>query len=160
MYAEIEQKLGKDIFDIISTYNDLKTYGTPQEWKAYYRQNKRAIGKYYDIKDSWYTTIDQQVAQLAGKMPEGQGVQIRPDITGIGAQELQQNLQQDQPTFQDFQDMIPAHVLSLVEDYYTNGDPLPESATKQLDRLARDLGYGSAAELQQAIGISMYQTAP
>jgi hypothetical protein len=158
MYADIEQKVGKDIFDIIDQYNDLKTYGTAAEVKAFNRQYKARINQYYDLKDEWQFTIDQQVAQLGASLPEGQGVQIREDIRGLGAEQLAGALQgPEQPSYEEFQAQIPEHVLSLVEDYITQGERLPESAEKQLDRLANELGYETGQDLIQAIGISLYE---
>jgi hypothetical protein len=158
MYADIEQKVGKDIFDIIDQYNDLKTYGTPADVKAFNRQYKARINQYYDLKDEWQLTIDQQVAQLGASLPEGQGVSIREDIRGLGAEQLAGALQgPEQPSYEEFQAQIPEHVLSLVEDYITQGERLPESAEKQLDRLANELGYESGQDLIQAIGISLYE---
>lgn len=160
MYADIETKLGKDITDVIDQYNDIKTYGTTAESKAFYRQNKARISKYYDLKDEWMLTINQNVAKLAANMPEGQDAEIRPDVSGIGAENLQGQLQeQDQPSFEDYQAMVPEHVLNLVVDYYRNGKPLTSAAQKQLDRLAYDMNM-SGDDLLQAIGISMYQNAP
>jgi hypothetical protein len=157
MYAEIETKLGKDIFDVMDQYNDAKTYGTPEEAKKIYNQNKARIKQYYSIKDDWTLVIDRAVAQLGATLPEGQGVSIRPDVQGVGAQQLAGALQEpEMPSYEDFQAFIPSHVLSLVEDYFTQGERLPESAEKQLDRLANEMGYDSGQDLIQAIGSSMY----
>jgi hypothetical protein len=159
MYSEIETKLGKDIFDIIQNYNDLKTYGTSQEAKQYYNQNKKSIGQYYDIKDEWEYTINQMVAKLAAKLPDIDA-EIRPDIdvTSLGAMNLAQSIEgEQQPTIEDFQAMIPDRIMNLVSDYYSEGTPLPDSANKQLERIAYDMGYGDAQELLQAIGIAMYR---
>jgi hypothetical protein len=158
MYKDIETKLGADITDVIDQYNDIKTYGTASESKAFYRANKARINKYYDLKDSWMLTINQNVAKLSANLPEGQGVEIRPDIQGVGAQNLQGQLQeQAQPTFADYQAMIPEHVLNLVVDYYQSGKPLTSAAQKQLDRIAYDMNI-SGDELLQQIGVSMYAT--
>lgn len=157
-YKDIEDQLGEEIFDIIDNYNDLKTYD-PAEAKRFYSQNKAKIKKYYSLKDDWSVTINQQVAQLAAHLPEGQDAGIREDYdsTSVTAQNLVNSLQpQEQPTYQDFQAMVPDRLMRLVEDYYTQSERLPESAQKQLERVARDMGYSSADDLLQAIGISMY----
>ena len=160
MYSDIEEKLGPDVFTIIDEYNDLKTYGTEQEYKNFYKQNKRAISAYYDLKDEWYIIIDQNVAKLSANIPEGQGATIREDydVTSPTQTELVGAVTpQQQMTYQDFQDRIPERVLNLVQDYIFNGQPLPPSVEKQLGRLAGDFGYGNASDLIQSIGTSMYQ---
>jgi hypothetical protein len=160
MYDDIEKQLGKDIFDIIQNYNDLKTYGTSKEVNQFYGQNKRAIGQYYDIKDKWEYTINQQTAKLAAKLPDIAGANIREDIdiTSVGAQNLAQTLGgEQQPTMEELQSVIPDRIMNLVSDYYREGEELPESAQKQLGRLASDLGYEDAQALIQAIGIAMYR---
>jgi hypothetical protein len=60
------------------------------------------------------------------------------------------------PTYDDFAAQIPDRLMNLVQDYMYNGEPLQESARKQLERLAREMGYGSSDDLLQAIGTSMY----
>jgi hypothetical protein len=159
MYADIEKELGAEIFDIIDEYNDLKTFGEPAEVKAFNRQHKREISKYYDIKDAWTIRINQEVAKLSAQLPEGQGVSIREDIdtTSPGAMSLSDELQPEyKPTYDDFAAQIPDRLMNLVQDYMYNGEPLQESARKQLERLAREMGYGSSDDLLQAIGTSMY----
>ena len=160
MYADIEKKLGKEVFDVIDTYNELKTYATEKETKSFYRQNKKSIEAYYDMKDGWYILIDQKVAELSSKIPEGQGATVRPDIdkTSPTQTTLADAVQpQQQMTYQDFQQEIPANVLNLVQDYIFNGKPIPYSIEKQLGRLAGNLGYANATDLIQGIGTSMYQ---
>jgi hypothetical protein len=162
-YADIEKKLGKEIFDTLDQYNTLKTYGEPSEYKSFYAQHKAEIKKYYALKDQWNITINQQVAQLSAHMPEGQGASIREDIdtTNLGAQNLANSLQpQQQPTFEDFQNQVPERLMNLVTDYFQNGDRLPSAAETQLSRLAKEMGYGSTDDLLQAIGTSLYQTQP
>jgi hypothetical protein len=162
-YAAIEKDLGKEIFDTISQYNELKTYGEGNEYKAFYAQHKAEIKKYYSMKDTWNVLINQQVAKLSAHIPEGQGAGIREDIdvTNIGAQNLANQLQpQQQPTFEDFQTQVPPRLMNLVQDYFANGDQLPESANRQLERVARDMGYNTSDDLLQAIGVSLYQAQP
>jgi hypothetical protein len=160
MYADIEKELGAEIFDIIDEYNDLKTFGEPAEVKAFNRQHKREISKYYDIKDAWTIRINQEVAKLSAQLPEGQGVSIREDIdtTSPGAMSLSDELQPEyKPTYDDFAAQIPDRLMNLVQDYMYNGEPLQESARKQLERLAREMGYSTSDDLLQAIGTSLYQ---
>jgi hypothetical protein len=162
-YADIEKKLGKEIFDTLDEYNTLKTYGEPKEYKAYYAQHKAEIKKYYSLKDQWNILINQQVAQLSAHIPEGQDAGIREDIdtTNLGAQNLVGQLQeQPQPSYQDFQNQIPERLMNLVQDYFQNGDRLPSTAETQLGRLANEMGYGSTDDLLQAIGTSLYETQP
>jgi hypothetical protein len=162
MYADIEKQLGKEIFDVMDEYNDLKTYD-PTEAKTFYSQHRGEIKKYYDIKDSWSMTINQSVARLAAQIPEGEGVSIREDIdtTSVGATDLAEELQQpEQPTIQDFQAQVPERLFNLVLDYYNANEPLPASAQKQLDRVAKDMGYQYGDDLLQAIGVSLYTQAP
>jgi hypothetical protein len=159
MYKDIETQLGAEIFDTIDEYNDLKTFGDPKEVKAFYRQHKREISKYYDLKDSWTIQINQQVAQLSAHLPEGENSGIREDIdtTSPGAMGLANELQPAyQPTYDDFASQIPDRLMNLVQDYMYNGEPLQESARKQLERLAREMGYNSSDDLLQAIGTSLY----
>jgi hypothetical protein len=163
MYADIEKQLGTEIFDTIDEYNDLKTFGDPKEVKAFYRQHKREISKYYDLKDAWTIQINQQVAQLSAHLPEGENSGIREDIdtTSPGAMGLANELQPAyQPSYEDFAAQIPDRLLNLVQDYMYNGEPLQESARKQLERLAREMGYNSSDDLLQAIGTSLYAQTP
>jgi hypothetical protein len=163
MYADIEKQVGPEIFDIIDEYNDLKTFGEPSEVKAFSRKYKRQIAQYYDLKDEWTIRINQEVAQLSAQLPEGQGVNLREDIdmTSPMAQSLSGELQPEyQPTYQDFAAQIPDRLMNLVGDYYSQGEPLPESARKQLERLAREMGYGTSDDLLQAIGTSLYTQTP
>jgi hypothetical protein len=163
MYADIEKQLGAEIFDTIDAYNDLKTFGEPAEVKAFYRQHKREIAKYYDLKDAWTIQINQQVAQLSAHLPEGENSGIREDIdtTSPGAMGLANELQPAyQPSYEDFAAQIPDRLMNLVQDYMYNGEPLQESARKQLERLAREMGYNSSDDLLQAIGTSLYAQTP
>ena len=159
MYKDIEAKLGSEIFDIMDEYNSLKTYGSPEETKAFYNQNKGKIKQYYSMKDTWSVTINQNVAKMTANLPDMQGAEIRPDVdtTSVGAQQLTEALQPEQErSFEEFQQIIPERTMGLVQDYYNTGEPLPESARKQLERLANELGYGSSDDLLQAIGTSLY----
>jgi hypothetical protein len=160
MYADIETQLGAEIFDVIDTYNDLKTFGEPAEVKAFSRQHKREISKYYDLKDSWTLRINQEVAKLSAELPEGENSGIREDIdtTSPGAMSLANELQPEyQPSYEDFAAQIPDRLMNLTVDYFERSEPLPESARKQLERLAREMGYGTSDDLLQAIGTSLYQ---
>lgn len=160
-YKAIENELGEEIFDIIDEYNALKTFGESGEAKSFYNQNKAAIRKYYSLKDDWAVIINQQTARLAAQLPEGQGAGIREDVdvTSPSAQNLVNSLQpEEQPTLQDFEAAIPQNTMSLIYDYYTQGERLPESAQKQLDRIAREMGYEYSDDLLQAVGIAMYET--
>jgi hypothetical protein len=160
MYADIEKQLGAEIFDVIDTYNDLKTFGEPAEVKAFSRQHKREISKYYDLKDSWTLRINQEVAKLSAELPEGENSGIREDIdtTSPGAMSLANELQPEyQPSYEDFAAQIPDRLMNLTVDYFERSEPLPESARKQLERLAREMGYGTSDDLLQAIGTSLYQ---
>jgi hypothetical protein len=162
-YADIEKQLGEEIFDVLDEYNDLKTFGEPAEVKTFYNQHRAEIKKYYEIKDAWAITINQQVSQLSAHLPEGEGVSLREDIdvTNYGAQNLAGQLQpEEQPTFEDFQAQIPERLLNLTMDYFYSSEPLPASANKQLERLAREMGYGSTEDLLQAIGSSLYTQNP
>jgi hypothetical protein len=47
--------------------------------------------------------------------------------------------------------------MNLTVDYFERSEPLPESARKQLERLAREMGYGTSDDLLQAIVTSLYQ---
>jgi hypothetical protein len=99
------------------------------------------------------------VAQLASHIPEGEDAGIREDVdvTSVSAQNLVEGLQEpEQPTFEDFQSQVPEKLMNLVLDYYNASEPLPESAQRQLDRVAKDLGYSYGDDLLQAIGVSLY----
>lgn len=160
MYSDIEKQMGKEVFELVNEYNDIKTYGTPAEIKQFYNQNKAEIKQYYALRDQWQATIDQNVVQLASQIPEAEGATIRPDadLSSLGAQDLAQSLQPEQQmTFEDFQAVVPTHTMNIVQDYLESGEKITESAQKQLERLARELGYADATDLIQAIGVSMYQ---
>lgn len=159
MYGAIEKELGKEIFDVLGEYNDLKTY-EPENAKSFYNQHKAEIRKYYKLKDDWSVIINQQVAQLSARLPEGEDAGIREDIdsTSVGAQQFAENLQQPKtPTFEDFQQQVPDKLMNLVVDYFQTGERLPESAQRQLDRIANEMGFEYSDDLLQAIGTSMYQ---
>lgn len=165
MYADIETKLGGEIYNTIDQYNQLKTYGTNTEQKSFYKQNRNAINMYYKMKDGWQVKINQEVAQLSAHMPEGQGAQVRPDYNTTSPTQSQfaQTVQNDgQPprTIQDFQATIPPRLENLMKDYIYNGDPLSDTASKQLDRIASQMGYQDVNELLQAYGQSLYQGQP
>lgn len=162
MYSAIETELGKEIFDIVDEYNTLKTY-EPGEARTFYNQNKAKIRQYYKLKDDWAMLINQQTAQLAAQIPEGQGAGIREDIdaTSPSVQNLANELQPEEaPTFEDFQRQVPERLMNLIIDYYSQNEPLPEPAQRQLDRVANDLGYEYGDDLLQAIGVSLYAQNP
>jgi hypothetical protein len=159
MYGDIEKQLGKEIFDVLDEYNDLKTYGEGNEAKTFYNQHKAEIKKYYDLRDDWGMRINQQTAALSAHIPEGADAGIREDIdsTNLGAQQLAENLQEpEQPTFEDFQAQVPERLMNLVTDYFYQSEPLPESARRQLDRVAKEMGFQYGDDLLQAIGTSLY----
>jgi hypothetical protein len=163
MYADIESKLGKDVFDMIAEYNDLKTYGTSVEQKAFYKQNRNAIATYYKMKDGWQVEINQQVAKLSAHMPEGEGATVREDydVTSPTQSQFAEAVQGGQaPTLQDFQSQIPDRLQNLLNDYLRDGDRLSETANKQLERIASQMGYEDVNDLIQAYGQSLYQTQP
>jgi hypothetical protein len=163
MYGDIEKQLGKEIFDVLDEYNDLKTYGEGNEAKTFYNQHKAEIKKYYELRDDWGMRINQQTAALSAHIPEGEDAGIREDIdsTNLGAQQLAQNLQEpEQPTFEDFQQQVPERLLNLVTDYFYQSEPLPESARRQLDRVAKEMGFQYGDDLLQAIGTSLYSQQP
>jgi hypothetical protein len=159
MYGDIEKQLGKEIFDVLDEYNELKTYGEGNEAKQFYNQHKAEIKKYYELRDDWGMRINQQTAALSAHIPEGEDAGIREDIdsTNLGAQQLAENLQEpEQPTFEDFQSQVPERLMNLVTDYFYNSEALPESARRQLDRVAKDMGFQYGDDLLQAIGTSLY----
>jgi hypothetical protein len=162
MYNDIEKKLGKDIFNVISDYNDMKTFGDPGEASKFYSQHKAQIKQYYTIKDSWTYTINQETAKLSAQLPDGKGATIREDFdsTSLSSQNLASSLQNNQPTYADFQAQIPDRIMNIVSDYFFNGDKIPTSAEKQLGRLASEMGYSDTDALLQAIGESMYSQVP
>jgi hypothetical protein len=163
MYNDIEQKVGKDIFDIVSDYQDLKTWGSPSEAKTFYRQHKAAISQYYDIKEAWQLTINQETARISAYLPEGEGAGIREDFdsTSVGAQNLADSLQpQEQMTMDDFNAVIPDRLMGLISDYIVNGERLPETAETQLSRIANEMGYQDVDDLLQNVGAAMYSQQP
>ena len=161
-YADIEAKLGKDIFEVMDEYYSLKNYGTPAEAKAFYRQHKGDIGKYYEMKEGWEVYINQKVAQLSAKMPEGEDAGVRQDYDAASPSQtaLAETVQGGQGQQIDFAAVLPERLQNLMQDYFYDGERLPESAEKQLGYLARDLGFGSAEELLQAYGTQLYQGQP
>jgi hypothetical protein len=159
MYGDIEKQLGKEIFDVLDEYNELKTYGEGNEAKQFYSQHKAEIKKYYELRDDWGMRINQQTAALSAHIPEGEDAGIREDIdvTNLGAQQLAGALEEpEQPTFEDFQQQVPERLLNLVTDYFYQSEPLPESARRQLDRVAKEMGFQYGDDLLQAIGTSLY----
>ncbi len=163
MYADIEKQLGKEIFDTVSEYNDLKTYGEPGEYKSFYNQHKAEIKQYYAMRDTWQVTINQETAKLSAKLPEGIGASIREDapLNSLGAQNLAGSLApQQQPSYDELASVIPERLMNLSQDYILNGEALPSSAKTQLGRLAQELGYGDVDSLLQIIGQAMYSQQP
>ncbi len=159
MYDNIEKELGKEIFDTLASYNDLKTWGEGDEAKVFYNQHKAEIKKYYALRDEWQVIINQETARLSSFIPDGQDAGIREDYdpTSLGQQGIVDSLQPEQQmSFDDFSAVIPTRTMSLVQDYMMNGERLPESARRQLERLAGELDYADADDLLQAIGSSMY----
>jgi hypothetical protein len=157
-FADIEKKLGADIFDVMNEYNDLKTWD-PAEAKKLYNANKARIKQYYQMKDEWSVRINQNVAQMASSIPEGINAGIREDVdvTSPIAQNVIGELQPEQQmSYQEFQEVIPPRLLSLAEDYFISGERLPETAEKQLGRIAQEMGYYSVDDLLQAMGTAMY----
>lgn len=157
MYADIEQKLGADVFDVIDEYNDIKTWGTPAEAKKYQAQHSKQIKQYYDLRDQWYVTIDQETAKIAAGIPDKQNAQIRQDadVTSPMVQDVMNVAQpQQQMSFEDYQNAIPDRVMNFIVDYYQTGNQIPYAAQKQLDRIAREMGTDTQTLIQN-IGISM-----
>ena len=159
MYDDIETKLGKDIFDVIEEYNDLKTFGERGESTRFYNQNKAKIKQYYKMKDDWNVIINQNVAQMTNYIPDAEGAGIREDINpnAVGSQQLAGSLQpQQQPSLQEFQSYITPSLMNMVVDYFYQGDQLTDSGRRQLERLAREMGYYDVDALLQAVGSSLY----
>ena len=161
MYEDIEKKIGADIFDVIDEYNDLKTFGECNEYKRFYAQNKAKIKQYYKMKDAWAIIINQNVARLSAHLPESEGEGIREDYdtTSPGARGLAGSLEGpggERMALEDFRSVIPERLMNLTLDYFYEGKRLPESAERQLSRLAQELGYYDTDELLQAIGTSLY----
>lgn len=159
MYSDIETKLGKEIFNVMDEYNDLKTFGSTAEQKAFYRQHRSEISQYYNMKDAWNVEINKNVAEISAHIPDIQGAQIREDYDPNSPTQsaLADAVQpQQQMTYEDFQAVIPERLDNLMQDYFTNGERLPESAEKQLSRIANELGFGSVDDLLQAYGSSLY----
>src|SRR3990167_10394626 len=112
MYADIEVKMGEEIFEVMDEYNDIKDYGTPAEIKAFENSNKAKIKQYYAMRDEWQLTIDRKVAELSAQIPESEGAQVRQDYSVTSPKQTQlagavETQAHPQPTFQDFQAMIP-----------------------------------------------------
>lgn len=159
MYTAIEKELGAEIFDVMDEYNDLKTFGTPAETKAFYNQHKADIKKYYALKDEWNIKINQNVAAISAHLPEGQGATIREDVDVTSPTQaglIEAIGTPEQPALQDFQAIIPERLQNLMNDYIYQGERLPESAEKQLARLANEMGFGTVDDLLQAYGAALY----
>ena len=163
MYGEIEDTLGSDIFDIIGEYANIKTYGTDQERRDFYKQYKKDINSYYDLKDKWQPIINRRVAQFGANIPDIQNAQIRPDANTatVGGKALEQSLQ-PQPirTIQEWQSIMTPEVFQATINYFTQDKPLSEAAMYRLDRLQKDLDYYDTNELLQQFGQSLYQGIP
>jgi hypothetical protein len=156
MYADIEEKLGADIFSVIDEYNDIKTFGSPAEQKTYYAQNKKKIKQYYSLKDEWSITINRNVADITAHLPEGENAGIRDDYDATSP--LQNQLAgavQPQAQQVDLQRVLDSRIQNLLVDYFQNGEALPESARKQLERLAREYNFYDADDLIQNYGRSL-----
>ena len=46
--------------------------------------------------------------------------------------------------------------MNMVVDYFYQGDQLTDSGRRQLERLAREMGYYDVDALLQAVGSSLY----
>ncbi len=160
MYTEIEGTLGQDFFDVLDEYNRLKTYGTNDEVKAFYKIHKDKIKTYHQILDTWQVAIDKAIVNFTVHVPDVDS-KVRQDFDPLtasaGAQDLAAGLQQPYVrSMTEWQTILTPELLRLVVEHFTAGEVLEYEIQQKLDRIAYDLGYENGDALVQAVGVSLY----
>jgi hypothetical protein len=156
MYAALEAKLGTDIHEKITMYNDLKVAdaqnGTKTA-KAYYNAHPE-LSQYYDLKAALADEIDRRVSAIAKRLPNPPTIPIRSDFVPQGQnQEELLGSAQPEPTMSwaQWQRVLTEPMQELLIEYY-QGQPLPSAARSQLQYIMSDYGFSSIDQMLQAIG--------
>jgi hypothetical protein len=160
MYSEISVELGSDFMDVIEDYNYLKTYGTEEEVKAFYKLHKADFKRYYAIMDQYQAKIDRAISTFSAHIPDV-NAKVRQDYNPFevsqGAQQLEQGLAPQQVrSMEEWQAILSPEMTRIIVSHLENQDPLDYDIQTRFDRIAYDLGYEDGDSLVQAVGTSLY----
>ena len=80
MYQELEDEFGSGIWDKVTIYDAYRDAGLKDKAKAYKVANPD-LKKYYDRRDELSPVITEAMVEFGEKLPEGEDMRLREDIS-------------------------------------------------------------------------------
>lgn len=162
MYGEAKKKFGQNIFDVQGQYFELESSGQKKSFLSQHPELK----EYWDFRDQAGQEANSQIVSMASKLPQELPQPLREDLNiqqtgiGIGAQDLQQGLQQPQdPLLQvtpdQWEDALGKD-FGAVYRYVDSGESFTYQEKKRIRETAEELGI-DLDRLVQYVGISLTQ---
>jgi len=167
LYEPARQELGPDIFTKLEIHDRIASIDTASG-KRYWADHPE-LRAYRRMQSAAGDAIDAAVAAAVASIPEGMpevyraGVQpseetspsnaseaidreVAAYLGGMAPEEVRIPTPQApvQVSWQQWQGVLGPSLSNLLADYIIQGEPLPESAIKQLERIGEDTGVGNA----------------
>lgn len=136
-YDQIDEELGKDIYDLSAQYKWLKDNGGNHKG---FLQEHPELKRYWEIWDEWDETIATETMKFGTRLPEMKPATIRPGVEPktIGEKQLFEEMQRTEPLipWQQWQDLLPA---TEVRNFMSGIEPDRNSLQLYADVLGLDL---------------------
>lgn len=143
MYQEIEDKLGRDIWDKWTVYWSLRNTGQNDAARAFKAENPE-LSQYSDLKDAGMESIEKLMLEYGQDLPEGQDMRLREpgeDIP-IGEQQLRGAISQPQVrsfTLSEWTQIIGEQETMLALQEY-GGLSMPGDIREHFQKIAERMG--------------------
>jgi hypothetical protein len=138
MYTDMEQRFGKDIFEIQDGYYAIFD---DKERKKYLKEHPQ-LKKLWDAKTVWEKNISGYILNTADMMPEGIGAQLQPGAEPVttGQEAVVKAATPEQKyTWDEYQQIMGSSLSNLVMDNILGGEELSYAAENQLEYIAEGM---------------------
>ena len=135
--AKIEKALGKDIYERVQEYYDLKQTD-PSAAKQFYKTNK--LWNYFDMYNAGNLEINKKIGEMMSDLPDA------PEITNRAGEQLNPSYQQQAMEIMS-DPSVSESLMYIVNDYY-QGKELSDYAKLKIERLANKHDMTSDEVLQ------------
>jgi hypothetical protein len=100
MYDQIHEELGTEVHDTWKEYWAIKnTEEGKAESRAFWKEHPE-LARYSEITKSWNPAIDQKMAEIASRIPQGTHAQLREGVSEEQTETYEEAIEQMNPAFQ------------------------------------------------------------
>jgi hypothetical protein len=155
---KLSDKYGEEIYDLQTEYFNRKV-ADPRDAKNFLSQHPE-LKKFWDEKRVLDEEANRRFVELAGKIPEGQGIGIRPGfMPESGAQEdlLAAAQGETMAGWDEMSQYMSPQLQTRLINYWTNAEPLTSAANSELDYVASRMGLYNGDALLRRAGTAIMQ---